>query len=237
MKFIILVFSFIIEALTGFSQQAAFSDAAQAYNRLLIEKGNGTYMRISNYKVIGTPYLFGGKNRGDLYGKGEFANNIQLSYNTYNNEVEFYSPGNSAKPLVKTVENIDSFVLRYDGSNLISKDLKFISSEVLGVPEKGFYQLMYDGDFFDLYKKYKSTLGIVTTNYIQSELRQFDLSFEYFYFSTATSEMKKIKLSSNFLKREFKSVNHISEILASKNLAVNHESILNEIFISLNSNK
>ena len=236
MKFTTIVLFLVIAALTGYSQQAAFFDAAQSYNRLLLEKGNGTYLRISNYKVIGTPYLFGGKNIGDLYGKGEFAENMQLSYDTYNNEVEFYSRGNSGEPLVKTVENIDSFILKPDAINSISKDLKFISSELLGAPDKGFYQLMYEG-VFQLYKKYKSTLEIVTTNIVESDLRQFELGYDYYYVNKSTGAIKKIRYSYNGLKKEFAPIKDISSLINNNKLSGNRDIVINTIFAFINRPK
>ena len=58
---LVLSFSFIVINILVYGQQMAYVDPAQAYNRLLIEKSGDSYMRIKNYKVIGSPYLFGQK--------------------------------------------------------------------------------------------------------------------------------------------------------------------------------
>jgi hypothetical protein len=217
------------------AQQSSYFDAAQAYNRLLIEKNNGTYMRINNYKVIGTPYLFGEKNNGDLYAKGENAQNIIISYNSYNNEVAFYPIGNSANALIKDAEQVDSFVLKPNGSAGIVENAKFISSEALGAKDKTFYLLMYEGPDFNLYKKYKSSLGIVSTNYVQSELRQFDLTYEYYYMNNKTKQLKKLKPSNNAALKEFKDVKDISSFLNENNITANPDIVLKAIFASLNN--
>lgn len=142
---------FSLASLCAFAQQLSYSDAAQAYNRLLIEKNNGIYIRIGNYKVVGTPYLFGEKNKGDLFAKGETGYNILINYNTYNQEVEFYS-SNLTKPLIKEPQQVDSFILKQNAGSVIEENLKFISGEVLGIDDDSFYQLMYAGPKFNLYK-------------------------------------------------------------------------------------
>lgn len=217
------------------AQQASYFDAAQAYNRLVIEKNNGTYMRINNYKVVGTPYLFGEKNNGDLYAKGENAKNILISYNTFNNEVAFYPIVNSNNSLIKDAEQVDSFVLKPNGSSGLVENAKFISSEALGANDKSFYLLMHEGQNFNLYKKYKSTLGIVSTNYVQSELRQFDLSYEYYYMDNNSKKLKKLKPSNGSLLKEFKEVKDISSILNENNITANPDIVLKAIFASLNN--
>lgn len=236
MKSKLLLFFFLVSfTVIAYAQQAAYSDAAQAYNKLLIEKSNNSYTRIDNYKVVGSPYLFGGKNRGNLFARKEFAYDINLSYNTYNNEIEFYSSSNPSKSLIKDFEMVDSFILKQNLNSGINENIKFVSSKILNAKEKGFYQIMYVGEDFDLYKKYNSTLGIVTTNYIQSELRQFDLSYEYYYLNKSTKELKKIKLTRSGLKKEFKSIKDISPVLDNKNLGANPDLILNAIFVFLNN--
>ncbi len=235
-RFFLSVFCVVVNTIT-YAQQLSFSDAAQAYNRLIIEKNNGSYMRINNYKVTGTPYLYGEKNKGDLFAKGETAHNIFLSYNTYNQEVEFYLLANQSKSLVKEANQIDSFILKLNASSGINEDLKFVSGEVLGSKDKSFYQLMYKGQKFDLYKKYKSTLGIVTTNYIQSELRQFDLAYEYFYLNVDTKELKKLKPTNASIIKEFKAVKDkdVAELLGKDNITASPDIVLMQIFAHLNN--
>lgn len=225
----------VLFAGTLYSQQASYFDAAQAYNRLLIEKSNGSYIQIGNYKVIGTPYLYGEKNGGDLFAKGETAYNIYLSYNSYNQTIEFYSSSNPEKSLVKESYDVDSFVLKQNSNSGITQRIKFFNGTSLGAKDKGFYQLMYNGDKFTLYKKYKSVLAIVSTNYIQTELRQFDLNYDYYYFNSETKQLKKLKMTNNALRKEFIPLKDISHILSENNLAANPDLTLNAIFVFLNT--
>ncbi|MEO7984170.1 MAG: hypothetical protein ABI688_08815, partial [Bacteroidota bacterium] len=94
--------SFLLAAVVPSIAQAGSSnyiDNALKYNRLLKEQsGEGVYKLIGAYKVVGTSYLFGEKTKGDLFTPEAKAYNIFLSYNTYNQEVEFYSSSNPDKP-------------------------------------------------------------------------------------------------------------------------------------------
>ncbi|RYY72904.1 MAG: hypothetical protein EOO52_20110 [Gammaproteobacteria bacterium] len=224
----------LLSVIPSNAQQLSYSDAAQAYNRLLIERGNGTFQRISTYKVQGTQFLFGEKHQGNMFAAGETAYNIRLSYNTYNQELEFNSSANPTQPLVKSAKEVDSFVIKPNADLGIAENLKFVNGRHLKASDNSFYQVVYAGSKFSLYKKYKSTLGIVTTNYIDADLRQFNLEYEYFYFDEATKELKKLKLNNSFVKKEFKQVSDIETILERDPLGGNPEVALKEIFIFLN---
>ena len=107
----------LIAGIAATAQQASYVDPAQAYNRILVEKGANSYRQVGNYKVIGSPFLFGEKNKGNIYSKPETAKNIELSYNIYNQEVAFYSTANPDNELVKTPGSLDSFLLRHPALN------------------------------------------------------------------------------------------------------------------------
>ena len=78
-----LVSLFLVFAQALFPQAQSYTDPVQAYNRLVVEKSNGTYIRMGRYKVIGTPYLYGGKQDGIVYEKGKAGNHVSFSYNLY----------------------------------------------------------------------------------------------------------------------------------------------------------
>src|SRR5687767_4762348 len=70
-------------------------DPALRHNRLLQERlDEGVYRLIGTYKVKGHPYLFGGRNKGDMFSPEAKALNIHLNYDTYNQQVGFYSTSN-----------------------------------------------------------------------------------------------------------------------------------------------
>jgi len=225
---------FLLISIVAISQQASYFDAAQSYNRLLIEKNNGTYTRVSNYKVIGSPYLFGEKHLGSIYAPTENANNILLSYNTFNQELEFYTDENSVKSLIKGPGLVDSFKFKWSIGLGIAQELLFIYGPLMGANDKTYYQLLSKGTGYNLYKKYTGELGIVSANYVQAELRQFDLNHDYYYTITATSAIKKLKISQNALIKEFKSIKNLSGEFDQESLKADPESTLIAIFEALN---
>ena len=215
------------------SQSKAFSDPAQMYNRLLLEKGNSV-SRIGNFKVNGTPYLYGGQQMGVLFMHGEKAAYAYLSYNTYDQTMEYVATLNAGQPLLKPTGIVDSFKIIKNKELSFDNDLLFVSAKIVNATDNSFYQKVVGGTKFLLFKKYKSDLGIVSTNYIQSDLRQFDLSYEYFYLNAASNELKKIKPNLGFLKKEFKAETDISAIASNDDFSYEPENTLIKIFQVLN---
>ncbi|MBI5856542.1 MAG: hypothetical protein HZB42_02730 [Sphingobacteriales bacterium] len=226
---------FLLLSNTAFSQ-SGYMDNALNYSRLIIAKTpEGVYKLVGPFKVIGTSYLFGEKMGGDLFSSEAKAWNISLSYNTYNQEVEFYSSSNPDKPLVKEVGTVDSFILHQNIESGIISPLKFVYGELIGSKEKAYFQEVCTGTRFNLYKRYKSELGYVSSNYIQSELRQFDLLYEYFYTDSESKSIKKIKANGPSVIKEFKSIKDISAVVNNDDYSVNPEEALKKAFDYLNN--
>jgi hypothetical protein len=230
-----LMSSLLISAIVSFGQ-GVNSDLAMNHNRLLREKtSEGVYKMIGPYKVVGTSYLFGEKNKGDLFSTAAKAYNIYLSYNTYNQEVEFYSTSNPDKPLIKEPGEVDSFTILPSAELGITKPLKFIYGSLLNSTEKTYYQEVYAGKRFGIYKRYKSDLGYVSTNYVQSELRQFDLAFDYYYTDIEKKTIKKIKSNASNVIKEFKSIKDVSSVATNDGFSTTPDLAFTKVFEFLNN--
>lgn len=213
----------------------AYADNALKYNRLMVEKtGEGMYKLIGIFKVIGTSYLFGEKNKGDLFSTEAKGYNISLSYNTYNQEVEFYSTSNPDKPLVKEPGTVDSFIIHSNISMEIINPLKFVYGSHLSSTEKSYFLEIYAGKRFSVYKRYKSDLGYVSSNYIQSELRQFDLLYDYYYYDNEKSILKKLKTNASSIIKELKDFKDISPVFTDDDFTRDQEAALRKAFEYLN---
>jgi hypothetical protein len=219
------------------AQQASYIDPAQAYNRLVIEKNNGTYMQVSNFKVIGSPYLFGDKSGGNIYSAAETAYNINLSYNFYNQEVLFYSSANPTSPLMKEPSSLDSFIIKKNPQVGLQQDILFVyGPTVLGTKDKYYYQVVSKGKNYNLYKRYSGELVIVTSNILQSELREFNLVVDYYYTDSTGKNPKKLKTTVPGLSKEFSSVvKGASSMLDNDLLTTKKEEELMKFFVVLNS--
>ena len=82
MKYSIIFFFLLLGYSASFGQAATYSDPAQAYIRILLEKsGEGGYKQIGNFKVLGTSYLYGGNQFGDVFFKNGSAPEITAKSN------------------------------------------------------------------------------------------------------------------------------------------------------------
>ncbi|HMU45771.1 MAG TPA: hypothetical protein PKC72_05335 [Chitinophagaceae bacterium] len=214
----------------------AWTDPALNHNKLLQQQvGEGVYKLIGPYKVVGNEYLFGVHNKGDMFTPEAKAFNIFLSYNTYSQEVEFYSSSNPDEPLIREPGTVDSFYIQENPEKGISRTLKFIYGSHIGTKDKSYYMELYNGDRFILFKKYKSDLGYVSSNLGQSELRRFDLGYEYYYFDNSNKKLKKIKPNASDVIKEFKSVKDLSEVIKSEDFSYNPEAGLKKAFGIINT--
>lgn len=233
-KFLLIPALLFIQT-TGLTQQLSYGDPAAAYQRILLETNDrSSYQQIGTYKVIGSAFLFGAKLKGDVYTSKEKAENITLSYNIYKQQVEAYQ-ANQDKPIILTVKEVDSFLLSASASKGFKEDLLFINTKLLDSSVKKFFvQLVARGKRFVLFKAYKSDLGYVSTNYVQSELRQFDLNFEYYFIDATKPGLKKLKVTPNNLNKLFNEIADISTFTGSDDFKTDTEFALKNIFAALN---
>lgn len=213
-----------------------WTDPALGHNRLLQNQlGEGAYKVIGNFKVLGSPYLYGGNLKADMFTSEAKAYNITISYNTFNQEVEFISTSNPDAPLIREPGSIDSFLIQASTNAGIMTPLKFVYGSILGSKEKAYFLEIYSGNRFSIYKRYKSEMGYVSSNYVQSELRQFDLQVEYFYTDTQGKGVKKIKPNSFTVIKEFKDVKDLSAIVTTDDFSVNPDAAFTKAFEALNN--
>lgn len=214
------------------SQSRSYFDAAQMYNRLLLENENSV-VQVGNFKVKGTPYLFGGRRSGQLFLRGKDGVKTFISYNTYDQLVEFSNNSETSAALYKPDGVLDSFSISANKDIGIINDVIFLKGSFIAASDSLFYQRLMAGKRFSLYKKYKSQLAIVSTNYVQSDLRQFDLETEYYYYDNTLKQLKKLKTNSNFIKKEFKQFD-LSTILDNPDFSFDLENSLFKVFSALN---
>lgn len=214
-KYLTLYFMGIVFSHQLFAQALSYVDPASAYLRVMLEKGEGgTYQQIGAYKVTGTSYLFGEKLRGAVFAGKESGSNIAISYNTFTQELDIYLNGSSLA-IIKPAALVDSFVLlKPEESKYIRENLFFYGSHILDSKLKPcFLQVIAPGKRFSLLKAYNSTLDFVSTNYVQSDLRQFSLEYTYFYYDSKIQKLNKLKLNKKKIIEAFKDVKDVSTML------------------------
>jgi hypothetical protein len=214
---------------------AGYVDPATTHNQLLKEStADGVYKLIGPYKVVGSSYLFGEKNYGSVYSPQESASHIRISYNTYNQEVEFLSGDNNSKLLVKSPGTVDSFIFEANHGLGFDEPLKFVYGSTINSGDKYFYKVIYEGPRYSVYKRYKSDLGYVSSNYVQSELRQFDLGYEYYYRDSEKKGLKKLRQNAASVIGELKAIKDITPVFTEEDYNINPEEALRKAFVYLN---
>ena len=216
------------------AQQASYFDPAQAYNRLLIEKSGGTYRQVGNFKVVGTSFLFGERNKGDIYAPSESGRDIELTYDTYTQQVDFYASSGTKIALSKDPGSLDSFIIKRNPDVMLYNDILFVYGKIIGSKEKAYFQLVSGGENANLYKKYSAELALVTTNILQSELKQFNINVDYYYTDSTGKNIKKLKVNAKSIAKEFSYIKDISSVIDSDLLTSQREQELTKIFEELN---
>jgi hypothetical protein len=212
-----------------------WTDPALNHNKLLQQHtSEGMYKLVGPYKVVGSSFLYGEHHSADIFAPEVKAYNIFISYNTYNQEVEFYSKENPDKSLVREPGTLDSFIIHPNIDLGILNPLKFVYGSVLGIKDKYYFQEICTGKRFSLYKRYKAELGYVSGNYVQSELRQFDLEYEYYYTDTEGKGVKKLKPNAATVIKEFKEVKDLSAVVSVDDFTANPEVAFQKAFEYLN---
>lgn len=228
----LIVFAvFVLTGINGNAQSRSFTDPAQMYNRLLLEKPD-MITRVGNFKVQGTPYLYGGKLAGTVYAKSTTPTSTFIGYDTYNQVLQYATTAEG--DYITPTEVIDSFIVKQNAQVQLTNDTKFISSSIIGGQDKGYYQVVFDGPKYVLYKYYKSALGIVSTNYVQSDLRQFDLNYEYYYRDVSQNKIKKIKANTGAIKKEFKNIPAAADAATNDDFSYTPEAALIKVFTVVN---
>jgi hypothetical protein len=213
------------------AQSGTGLDPAQNFNLLQIQRNENKYYRIGNFKVTGTPFLFGEDQTGNVYTIRGSMKRVNLRYNIYSQEVETTTENSAVKILSIYIADIDSFVLIANADH--NSDLKFINKKFFQSEDKGFLQEVMLGNQYSLYKVYKATLEILTTNYAESELREFAVNYNFYYTKPGSKEIILLRNSESFLKKEFAFKQDISPFL-SDNRTLPEEKKLVLLFQSIN---
>ena len=136
--------------------------------------------------------------------------------------------------MVREPGTLDSFIIHQNIELGILNPLKFVYGSLLGFKDKYYFLEICTGKRFSLYKRYKSELGYVSSNYVQSELRQFDLQYEYYYTDSEGKGIKKLKPNAASVIKEFKDVKDLSAEISVDDFTANPEAAFCKAFTLLN---
>jgi hypothetical protein len=206
------------------AQSLSYTDPAAAYNRLLLENGAGTYIQIGNFRVHGNQYLYGGKINSQVYANHNPApNELLTSFDTYKKELMVYE-SNSQKLI--SLFGVDSFQFKTPNG----KEINILAAKYVDSTKKGYYQMVLNNSRIKLVKYYETKLVISTTNYVQSEYREFSLDYDYYFIDKATGIITPINTYYTKLKKLLKDHVDIEEQVKRFEYNSNVEEALIKIF-------
>jgi hypothetical protein len=227
----------IIVALSSFSVFISDAQKSVYLNQYKTPKNSKPligYYQIGGYRVKGDPYYKEEFILGDIYSSSETAKNIYLRYDLYFQKIEFISSANPDQILVKEPGDLDSFLLYKNEKKIIVEDVRFLYASAIGATDKSYYAVLFRGTKYSLYKKYFSELVPPLDNTGRADSRLFETQKEYWYKNESTNELKKINASAAALKKEFKDIKDLSEVLKAGNMFSKTDETMTKAFVYLN---
>lgn len=159
------------------------------FNRYVAENWTGEYLRIGQYKVKGTPYLFGESFEGKLvFEGGSVTSRDKVLYNLYEQKAGPDIRGE----ILETTKQLDEFSMnlpeKFGGQTLLFKHSRLFNKSDLNV----FFNVISDGPKTAFLKIYRIRLIPDPTNMYDKESRLFEQYFDYYLFTSGN--LTKVKL-------------------------------------------
>lgn len=169
----------------------AQTDAIGDFNKHVIEKWTEDYIRVSQYRVKGSPYMLGESFDGQLTMKtGLKTINQKVLYNLMEQKVGTEMD----KQMIAPDGDVVSFFIQLP-EKFGGEKLDFVATSTLGDNNvKGFLNVIADGPKLAFLRHYKSKLVPDPTNMYSKDIRIFEQYNEYYIFIRKTSELIKVRL-------------------------------------------
>lgn len=176
--------------LSLFGTAISQTDAIGDFNKHVIEKWSEDFIRISQYKVKGSPYLLGESFDGALVVKsGIVASNQKILYDLYNQKVGI----EINKELIKPDGEILSFFIQLP-EKFGNEKLEFINSSTLkNVSFNGYLNILETGSKLIFLRQYKTRVIADPANMYSKDFRIFEQYYDYYLYNNATNSLEKIR--------------------------------------------
>lgn len=194
-------------------------DPVGQFNRHVVENWKGEYFRVSQYKVRGTPYLFGESFPGTLIFKGGVKTNTNILYDLYNQKAGAEVKNN----ILESDLQLDEFSLaltpNLGGSTLIFKRTDAYGDKLIN----SYFNVLEDGERAAFLKIFKIKLVSDPTNMMDKDLKIFEQYFEYYIYNKSNKLLNKIKLKEKDIIRQFGNDFFLKDFITKGNLDVSIE--------------
>ncbi len=191
-------FAFIFILISSLSANAQ-PDAIGDFNKHVIEKWTEDYIRVSQYRVKGSPYLLGESFDGVISMKtGVKTINQKVLYDIMDQRVGT----ESNRQLVAPDGDITSFFILLT-DKFGGEKLEFINANTLAKSNvKGYLNVIANGPKLVFLRQYKIKLIPDPQNMYSKEIRIFEQYYDYYLYNYSSQSLEKIKLKEKEI-REF----------------------------------
>jgi hypothetical protein len=194
-------------------------DPVGQFNRHVVENWKDEYLRIGQYKVRGTPYLFGESFPGTLTFKGGAKSNANILYDLYNQK----AGADVKNSILESDLAIDEFTIilpaKFGGTTLLFKNTETYGNTSL----KNYFNVLEDGAKVSLLKIFKIKLLSDPSNMMDKDLKIFEQYYEYYIYNKTTKELNKIKLKEKDIAKQLGDELFVKNFLATADFDVSKE--------------
>jgi hypothetical protein len=182
-----LIFLAVFSSLISFAQP----DPVGNFNKHVIEKWTHDYIRVSQYRVKGSPFLLGESFSGDITMKtGVVTVDKKILYDIYDQKVGI----DLDKKFVAPDGEVSGFFIQLS-ENFGGEKLNFINAANLSkVNLKGYLNVIADGSKFAFLRQYRIRLVADPAEMYSKDIKLFEQYYDYYIYNRATAELNKIKL-------------------------------------------
>jgi len=186
MKQVLIIFAFFSALMVN-----AQPDPIGNFNKHVIEKWTHEYIRVSQYRVKGSPYLLGDSFSGDITMKtGVVTVDKKILYDIYDQKVGV----DLDKKFVSPDGDVSGFFIQLS-ENFGGEKLNFINAANLPkVNLKGYLNVITDGSKFAFLRQYRIRLVADPADMYSKDIKLFEQYYDYYIYNRVTAELNKIKL-------------------------------------------
>ena len=192
------------------------------------------YYQIEGLRVKGDPYYRPEFVLGDMYSATETAKNVYIRFDVYYQNIEFISTANKDQIMVKEAGDLDSFLIYKKEDKVIKEDIRMVYAPIIGAPGKYYYGCLYKGSKYSVYKRFTAELVTPIDRTGRPDDRVFERQTEYWYETESTKEFKKLTGTVAGVKKEFKDIKDVSEVVKAGNMFKNADAAMAKVFAYLN---
>ena len=207
-------------------------DAIGTFNRFVIETWSAQYVRIGNYKVKGTPLLFGDAFPGKIKFQGASASQpAKVMYNLYEQKA---GPGTNGEMLV-TDQLVEEFTLelpeKFGGVPLSFKHCSMFTKDNLKV----YFNVLVEGSSIAFLKVYKIRMIADPSNMMDKELKVFEQYYDYYLINyKGSGKVEQVKLKKKDIEKELGSLPGAAAIFKSNEFEYGTEADVIKLVNALN---